>query len=1128
MLNTYRKHNSFRKKLLTTAIISLLFPMRSVISAETMIVSDGTTHFENGITLDNVSNNSIALSVTNPQSYVLNTGLMNISSTGASSTGVFVDSGGNTTMAAGGTLTITGAGSLAVMTSNGSIFVLNDGIVNHSSGDANTISALSGSAVTLTNDTINSSASNGYSAVLNSGSGTKTTITGTTINSNTGSSLGSGITVSDHAELTLTHSNIQQSNGLNGIYLDGNSVFSGSGLSIINNADTSIINHITGLSLNDGSTANITESAAQSNSIVLNITNGGIATGILAGAGTSLDLHNMNVNVQGGTISTALSATAGNTTNIFGGSYLTTSVEGSQAIYVADNAILNASENFSVSTVGNGVDGVLVNGTAHLVDGTVNASGASANGLYVGGLATASNVNIEVTGENSAAAASAGGGNLLLNQGSALIARGNRSHALVNNKNSTLNADNVQADTYGDNSSVLAISSGATSTLNNSQITSHGTDSALISSEGETAGETAASVIINNGQLAGDHSSIIEAEGGNLDVTLNQGTTVSSGNNILVAANNLTTGATPLASQVDLTVNGPSVTGNIIAQQDETTKSLINLNLNEGSILTGSATNGNDINIDATSSWNITDNSNISSIDSNGAVIFSHPSTGYSTLTVDNDLRGTGSYTLNTYLSDSDSPTDKIHVLGNVYDSHTLFINSTGGAGANTLGNGIEVVQVDGTDAAANGTFTLGNRVAANAFEYSLRKGDITTGEGNDWYLSTCTNYTCATDDGSNTDDSGNTDDADSGNTDSGDKGNTDDADSGNTDSGDKGNTDDADSGNTDSGDKGNTDDADSGNTDDNGSMSDETAPWRQEVPGYIAAPVLNIRYAFDSLGTYHQRTGGDVSHNNGAWGRIYGQHNNYDAGRFSYDTDTWFAQLGADLSYDKNEYNTERSAGVLITLGRQSTDAEDSVRRNNPALSVQTGSIHSDIYSVGGYYTIKAEDGGYIDTIGMVSWYRNQYESASDANQHGYGVAMSVEAGKPYVLHDNLKLEPQAQLKYNYLNLGSFNDDISNVSGVSNSSGEARGGLRLFLDNPSVTPYLTLDAMTTIGNEPEVQIGNQKLRAEFSDNWWQTGAGVAAKINQNTSIYSDVRYMKGFNSGMEGYAGDVGIKINF
>ncbi|WP_254311482.1 autotransporter outer membrane beta-barrel domain-containing protein [Rahnella aceris] len=276
-------------------------------------------------------------------------------------------------------------------------------------------------------------------------------------------------------------------------------------------------------------------------------------------------------------------------------------------------------------------------------------------------------------------------------------------------------------------------------------------------------------------------------------------------------------------------------------------------------------------------------------------------------------------------------------------------------------------------------------------------------------------------------------------------------------------------------------------------------------------APVLNMQYGFDAIGTYHQRTGGDVLHKDGAWGRIVGTHTENDAGRYSYDTNTWYAQLGMDLVWDKNEENTERSTGILVTLGRQNTDVED-----------------SDIYSLGGYYTLKAQDGGYIDAVGMGSGYKNSDDSTHDAGQDGYGVALSVEAGKPFTLHENLKIEPQAQVIYQYLNLEDFNDDISNVSGVSTSNAQARGGVRLFMDNPTWTPYLTLDAVTTVGDEPEVQFATQRLKAEFSDNWWQTGAGLAGKLSENTTIYTDVRYQKGFDSDLEGYSGNLGIKVNF
>jgi len=722
-----------------------------------------------------------------------------------------------------------------------------------------------------------------------------------------------------------------------------------------------------------------------------------------------------------------------------------------------------------------GTDDIMVNSNAYsdvtLTGGTYTTTGNNNIGFFAsqGATLTAKNIVLKTEGTRSAAALATGSGAMALDTAE-ITTTGTGSNLLVAMNDSTLDANAVTGISTGEGASAVRSYANSQMTISNSELSASGAFANGIYTQGFDADHQAI-VTLDNSLVSSATSEGILAAGANTRINVNNGSTVQSGNGILLRAGSFTdtdTGVTA-QSQVNLSASNSYMEGDIIAD----TGSVVDVYLNSGSEWQGITASTNSINIDDSSRWTLTGDSTISQMNSGGTTFFTHNGNEYSELTVNSNMTGDGTYRINTYLDDSNSPTDKIHVTGDITGQNTLFVTSTGGNGNYTQGNGIEVVTVDGTNTQGTNAFTLGNSVSAGAFNYGLRKGDITTGEGENWYLSTCANYDCSTPIPAPAPDA---------------------------------------------------------NPDVNPTPtpSDDIQPWREEVPGYIAAPALNMQYGFDAIGTYHQRTGGDVLHKDGAWGRIVGTHTENDAGRYSYDTDTWYAQLGMDLIWDKNEENTERSAGILVTLGRQNTDAEDSLRSNNPIYSIQAGSVDSDIYSLGGYYTLKAQDGGYIDAVGMGSWYKNSYDSTHDADQDGYGVALSVEAGKPFTLHENLKIEPQAQVIYQYLNLEDFNDGISNVSGVSTSNAQARGGVRLFMDNPTWTPYLTLDAVTTIGDEPEVQFATQRLKAEFSDNWWQTGAGLAGKLSENTTIYTDVRYQKGFDSDLEGYSGNLGIKVNF
>nr|WP_256460980.1 autotransporter outer membrane beta-barrel domain-containing protein [Comamonas sp. B21-038] len=118
----------------------------------------------------------------------------------------------------------------------------------------------------------------------------------------------------------------------------------------------------------------------------------------------------------------------------------------------------------------------------------------------------------------------------------------------------------------------------------------------------------------------------------------------------------------------------------------------------------------------------------LSSLHTAGAVTMLAGGTS-SNLTISGDYYGHGgSMALNTVLGDSSAASQKLIVNGNAMGVTTLNITNLGGAGAQTTGNGILVVQVAGT---SFGDFELPEPgyIQAGGFRYSLAK------VGNNWYL---------------------------------------------------------------------------------------------------------------------------------------------------------------------------------------------------------------------------------------------------------------------------------------------------------------------------------------------------------------------------------------------------------
>lgn len=109
------------------------------------------------------------------------------------------------------------------------------------------------------------------------------------------------------------------------------------------------------------------------------------------------------------------------------------------------------------------------------------------------------------------------------------------------------------------------------------------------------------------------------------------------------------------------------------------------------------------------------------------------PASAGNTLTVNGDYTGMpgSSVSLGSVLAGDDSLTDRLVVTGNTRGASTIFLTNENGGGAQTL-DGIQLISVGGR---SDAIFKLGNRVVAGAYDYSLRKGNVSGTDPAGWYL---------------------------------------------------------------------------------------------------------------------------------------------------------------------------------------------------------------------------------------------------------------------------------------------------------------------------------------------------------------------------------------------------------
>jgi outer membrane autotransporter protein len=756
---------------------------------------------------------------------------------------------------------------------------------------------------------------------------------------------------------------------------------------------------------------------------------GGTVTGtagsiVVNGSGTALDnraaggiiaLSDTSIITSGAGAAGISSSGANGDIAVVGGNIQTTG-ENAVGVHVSSVGRLQLTD-ATVSTTGAGAHGVMLDSgaTAMLMGGAITTSGVGAAALQVEGPAGAATVSgTTLTSQAGAGAAANAGGTLAFN-GAAV--------------------------------------SGATSGIAITDTTASG---------------QASTITINGGSVAARSGNAIEVTGAKANISLQGGANITASSGTLL---NLTN-----ASDVNLDAQGVALVGDLIADGS----SGGTVSLRAGTTLTGRV-DPLSVSIDPSSAWNVTANSEVLGLSNAGTIAFVAPTgdptqaASYKTITANSYVGANGTVALNTYVAGDGAPSDKLVINGGTATGTTgLRINNTGGSGARTTGDGINVVAVTAGGTTAPGAFQLGAPVQVGAYEYLLYRGGSASADN--YYLRSTLE----------------------------------------------------------------------GPATPGGSTPSAPPAYRPGVVGYALMPALNLDYGFTNLGRLHERVGDVYSteqnqkgNRDGVWGRIGGDGLNADSGdRFSVNQHTFFMQFGKDWTLSQAPEGGSTHAGVTASLGVMSAKFRDGLRDLNPALTDKAGNATMQAQSLGGYYTKYANDGAYWDSVAQVTHYRNKYDDVygNNGNQNGFGVALSQEVGKPFSLMPKLSIEPQAQLVYQYLKLGSFDDGVSSVSGNSSNALRGRIGFRLFAPNLRTedgagagTPYLTFDVLHDFVPPRAVTVDGTSFRSDFGRTWGELGLGISESVGKGGQLYATVKFAKNFGGeDRRGVFGQVGYRYSW
>ncbi|WP_244213029.1 autotransporter outer membrane beta-barrel domain-containing protein [[Curtobacterium] plantarum] len=565
--------------------------------------------------------------------------------------------------------------------------------------------------------------------------------------------------------------------------------------------------------------------------------------------------------------------------------------------------------------------------------------------------------------------------------------------------------------------------------------------------------------ILNAGTISGDVSlggaTLILAGsravlGGTVSGTTGDGSTVSVGdlNNsaAFTATNNVSVDSITVASDSSLTLT-PAARW---AAVNGTVNNGI-LTLENGSVLDGNLSQNGTLLFSTEKNASSTLNA---SLTNRGSLVLNPtPASAGNTLTVNGDYTGLpgSSVSLGSVLAGDNSLTDRLVVTGNTSGASTLFVTNENGGGAQTL-DGIQVISVGGNSGAV---FTLGNRVVAGAYDYSLQKGNASGSDTAGWYLSSLTTVPASPAGGLPASPVG--------------------------------------------------------------SQPEPVRMYRPEAAIYTAnlqaANTLfdlslrdrsgETRYTDPITGEYHTTS---------MWMRNLGSHGRASMadGQNRTQTNRYVLQLGADVFQSSTNGTDALHAGLMGGYGQADSNTHNILTKRHSKGSVSG-------YSTGLYATWyqneQLKTGAWADTWVQYNWFKNEVSGDLLPSEHydSSGLKASLEGGYAWQvagwqsgagMESRVFLEPHAQVMWSGIRADDHTEaGGTRVQGTGNDGVSTRVGLRTYLNGKS-----QLDMQTVREFQPFVEV-----------NWLHSTAAYGVRMNEDTGSLRGNRNVAELKTGVEG-----------
>jgi outer membrane autotransporter protein len=468
-----------------------------------------------------------------------------------------------------------------------------------------------------------------------------------------------------------------------------------------------------------------------------------------------------------------------------------------------------------------------------------------------------------------------------------------------------------------------------------------------------------------------------------------------------------------------------------------------------------------------------------------------------------------GTIAMNSFLGGDGSPSDKLVINGGSATGNSLLrITNAGGPGAETVADGIAVVQAINGGTTAPSAFALAGEVRGGAFDYDLFRGGISGSSPNDWFLRS--DFVVPPTGPPGTIPPGLLPPLTTLPTDP---------------------------------------------------PPDPLPPGIYPIIGpelatYGVVQPIARQLGFAMLGTLQERIGDTLTEENGGadaegwgrsgWARFFGQQidNRYQSFVEPSTTGRLFGvQAGFDIWRGSFIPGHRDATGVYFAYGNTAMDVNGLVTNaaGTGYVSARTGTLDLYGYSGGAYWTHYGPGGWYLDAVVQGTAYTgNATTQFANLATDGSGIIASLEAGYPIPLPlgPHFILEPQGQILWQHTSFGQANDGLGPVALGTTSGATGRLGVRgqwsIFTESGQVwQPYARANLWRNWGGQATTTFSIDQVPLLEGSTQLEFAAGLTTKVSDCVSLYVEAGYefaIAGDTDGgrRQGVRGDFGVRLTF